>query len=170
MCSDTNELSSWFHSTCQTVIDAVAPLKPRQTGFAMGSLMKRLDEVRAWMALNFLHLNEKNTEVIVFGPSANSGSSLVDLGPLQQFVKPTVTNLGVKVDSGFGLDRQVSAMVKSSYLRQLAKIKPFLSTKPLETVIHALVTTRLIYCNSLFIICYRPCPVSSWYKMLLHAC
>ena len=27
---NTEELSSWFHSTCQTVLDTVAPLKSRQ--------------------------------------------------------------------------------------------------------------------------------------------
>lgn len=30
MCSDTNKLSSWFHSTCQTALETVAPLKSRQ--------------------------------------------------------------------------------------------------------------------------------------------
>ena len=43
-------------------------------------------------------------------------------------------------------------MVKTSFfhLRQLAKVKPFLSRQQFETVIHAFVTTRLDYCNSLY--------------------
>lgn len=30
VCSDTEELSSWFHSNCQTFLDIVAPLKTRR--------------------------------------------------------------------------------------------------------------------------------------------
>ena len=43
-------------------------------------------------------------------------------------------------------------MVKASFfqLRQLAKVKPVLQKKLFETVIHAFVTTRLDYCNALY--------------------
>lgn len=44
-------------------------------------------------------------------------------------------------------------VVKSCFyqLRLLAKVKPFLSVKNLETALHAFVTSRLDYCNSLYI-------------------
>ena len=48
------------------------------------------------------------------GRGVTSGSSPVDLGPLAQFVKQTVTNLGVRMDNYFNLDRQISAVVKTS--------------------------------------------------------
>ncbi len=65
----------------------------------------------------------------------------------------TITNLGVKIDSNLKLDSQIRAVVKSSFfqLRQLAKIKPYLSSQHFETVIHAFVTTRLDYCNALYV-------------------
>ena len=67
-------------------------------------------------------------------------------------MKPTVSNLGFKMDSDFKLDRQIGAIVKSSFfrLRQLAKVKPFLAQKHFETVIHAFITSRLDYCNALY--------------------
>ncbi len=88
---------------------------------------------------------------MVFG--GTTGAPLVDLGSLAQFIKPTVTNLGVKVDADLKLDCQISAVVKSSFfqLRQLAKIKPILSRQHFETVIHAFVTSRLDYCNALYV-------------------
>ena len=81
------------------------------------------------MALNFLNFNEKKTEVMVFGPSGLCEPPPFDLGPLADYFKPTVSNLGFKMDSDFKLDRQISAVVKSSFfhIRQLAKVKPFLT-------------------------------------------
>ena len=71
---------------------------------------------------------------------------------LTYFVRPTVSNLGFKMDNDFKLDRQISAVVRSSFfqIRQLAKVKPFLAHQHFETVIHAFVTSRLDYCNSLY--------------------
>jgi len=49
-------------------------------------------------------------QVLRFGPGVSSGSSSVDLGPLAQHIKPTVTNLWVKMDS----DRQINPVFKSA--------------------------------------------------------
>lgn len=76
----------------------------------------------------------------------------VDSGPLALYVKPTVSNLGFKMDSDFKLDRKIGAVVKSSFfhLRQLAKVKPILERQHFETVILAFITSRLDYCNALY--------------------
>lgn len=67
------------------------------------------------MALNLFNFNEKKTEVTVFG-----GTSMNPPLDLAQFVKPTIKNVGVKVDADFKLDSQIKAVVKSSFsqLRQ----------------------------------------------------
>ena len=53
----------------------------------------------------------------------------IDLGSLQPCAKPMVTNLGVKIDSAFKLNKQINSVVKSSFyhLRLLSKINPVLS-------------------------------------------
>ena len=63
-----------------------------------------------------------------------------------------MNNLGVKVNADHKFDCQIKAVVKSNFfqLRQLAKIKPVLQRHHFETVIHAFVTTRLDYCNALY--------------------
>jgi len=104
------------------------------------------------MSLNFLHFNEKKTEVMDFSGSGISETHLVDLGSLAQYHKQIIRNLEVKVDTGVKFDTQIKAVVKSSFfqLRQLAKIKPVLPRQHFETVIHAFLTTRLDYCNALY--------------------
>lgn len=53
-------------------------------------------------------------------------------------------------------------------LRQLKRIKPFLSTSDLEIVIHAFISSRLDYCNSLFLESVSVTYIdSSLFKMLL---
>lgn len=61
-------------------------------------------------------------------------------------------NLGVIFDSSLLFNKQISAVVKSSFyqLRQIAKIKSLLSPSNLEIVIHSFITSRLDYCNSLY--------------------
>ena len=76
----------------------------------------------------------------------------VDLGSLAQYAKPVINDLGVTVDIHIKFDSQIKAVVKASFfqLRQLAKIKPFLRRQHFGTVIHTFVTTRLDYCNALY--------------------
>ncbi|TKS65252.1 RNA-directed DNA polymerase from mobile element jockey [Collichthys lucidus] len=127
------------------------PLK-KKDAFSLKPLLLCLEDIKAWMSLNFLKFNENKKEVMVFSPSGSCALP-VDLGPLVPYRKQTITNLGFKMDSDFKLDRQISAIVKSSFfhLRQLAKVKPFLAQKHFETVIHAFITSRLDYCNALYL-------------------
>ncbi len=62
-----------------------------------------------------------------------------------------MTNLGVLFDSGLKFDKQINSVKSCFYhLRHLAKVKPFLSLKNFEIVIHAFITSHLDYCNSLY--------------------
>ncbi len=67
------------------------------------------------MAFNFLNINDK-TNVMLPGHSGTYDTPPMDLRFLAPFVKPTVTNLGVKMDFDFKLDKQISSVVKSSIL------------------------------------------------------
>ncbi|KAI2649140.1 hypothetical protein H4Q32_020355 [Labeo rohita] len=76
-----------------------------------------------------------------------------NLGGLSSCVKQYVKNLGVVFDEHLRFDRQINSVVKTSFfqLRLLSKAKSFLSFKNFEKVIHAFITTRLDYCNSLYV-------------------
>lgn len=78
---------------------------------------------------------------------------LNNLGHLAPFVTPYARNLGVILDSELCLDKQISNVVKNSFyqLRVISRLKSFLSHNDLEIVIHAFITSRLDYCNSLYL-------------------
>ena len=127
------------------------PLKPNDHS-TLTNLNNCLADIKCWMAQNFLQLNDSKFELVLFGPPDSITQIKTDLGNLSVFVKPHAKNLGVLFDSAFKLDKQINAIVKSSFfhLRSIAKIKPFLSAHDLEIVIHALISSRLDYCNSLY--------------------
>uniref|UniRef100_A0A8C6PAU3 Reverse transcriptase domain-containing protein n=1 Tax=Nothobranchius furzeri TaxID=105023 RepID=A0A8C6PAU3_NOTFU len=116
-------------------------------------LLDCLEEVKLWMAQNLLFFNQNKSETILFCLKYKHGCARgIDSPSLAPFEKAVVTNLGVKLDVELTLDTQVNGTIRSCYfhLRRIARIKPLLSRKHLETVINAFITTRLDYCNSLY--------------------
>ncbi|KAK0151915.1 hypothetical protein N1851_006719 [Merluccius polli] len=116
------------------------------------TLLECLHDVKSWMAKNFLNLNDNKTEIIMFGCNPSDLPANF-LGPLTPNVRSSAKNLGVTFDSNFRFNKQVSTVVKNSffYLRTLSKVKGYLSRRDLEIVIHALINSRLDYCNSLYV-------------------
>lgn len=127
------------------------PLRPRSP--SLEHLKNCLREIKDWLSLNFLRLNEQKTEIVVFGDlSLLEGVDTV-LGPLSSFSKPFVKDLGVILDSGLTMEKQISSVVKNSFfqLRLLSKVKSYLPSRDFERVMHMFITVRLDYCNSLYV-------------------
>ncbi len=79
-------------------------------------------------------------------------SSVFYLRSLSASFQHYVGNLDVTFDSLLNFEKQISTVVKGSFfhLRSIVRLKQSLPHKDLETVIHAFVTSRLDYCNSLY--------------------
>ena len=105
------------------------------------------------MSKNFLKLNEDKTDIIIFGNPASVSVIANDLGPLITNVHDHVKNLGFIFDTNLNFEKQISTVVRGSFyhLRNIAKLKSILSFKDLETVIHAFISSRVDYCNSLYL-------------------
>ncbi len=74
------------------------------------------------------------------------------LGHLQSNNHSFVKNLEVIFDFDLKFDKQINSVVRASFfqLKRLGKLKPLLTCKDLETVIHAFISSRLDYCNALY--------------------
>ena len=107
-----------------------------------------LEDIRAWMSLNFLKLNENKTEFII-------------IGVWQQLDK--VRELSIKigddkitnsaVDCELKLSTHVNKIVSSSFntLQNISRIRRHLDCDSTKILVQALIISKLDYCNSLFL-------------------
>lgn len=119
--------------------------------FPLLPLFNCLRDVRDWQLHNSLTLNENKTEIIIFDSHMPLKQLSDTLGSNASHLSFTVRNLGVVLDSSLKLDKQVAAVVKTSFYQLRHKAMPYLRHNDLEKLIHALVTSILDYCNSLYL-------------------
>ncbi|KAF7241564.1 Signal peptide peptidase-like 2A [Varanus komodoensis] len=123
-------------------------------GEAVAVLNWCLAKVMGWMRANKLKLNPDKTEVLLVG---GSNSWVGDLGLVLNGValplRDRVRSLGVLLDPELSLEAQVTAVARSAFLqlRLIHQLRPFLENDCLATVTHALVTSRLVFCNALYV-------------------
>ena len=118
-------------------------------------------EIENWMSKHFLQLNSGKTEIVVFG----SPSVLSKLSIQGVFLKsntcirlsPVVKNLGFRLDNTLTMKSQVSHVKTVCFhkLRQIAKMRCYLTTKQLTILIQAVIMTSVDYCNALYFGCYK---------------
>ena len=66
-------------------------------------------------------------------------------------------SLGVVLDDNMLFDAHVSDICRSSFnqLRNLSKIRKYLTRESSEIAVHAFITSKLDYCNSLLYSCSK---------------
>ena len=114
-----------------------------------------ISDINKWMLCNKLKLNNSKTEVLVIGARHRPHPQLDLLLVGDEHVVPTSSarNLGTVFDENMTLESHVTAICKSAFfrIRNIARIKRYLSQANIKTLIHAFVTCKLDHCNSLLI-------------------
>lgn len=130
------------------------PLQPNDPS-QIQNLEICVDQIKNWMTQNFLLLNTAKTDLLVIKPN-NYKYLLEGFGlnidgcfiPESAFIR----NLGVTFDPTLSFQTHIKDITKTAFfhLRNIARIRPSLSRHSAEIVLHALVSSRLDYCNVLF--------------------
>lgn len=109
--------------------------------------------MHSWLTSNFLSLNLSKTEFVVF--SRNQTGLLLNLNIRGTNISSTTSLkcLGVILDSKLSLSSHIDYVCRICYLhlRNIYYIKEYLNKASITSLIHAFVTCRLDYCNSLLI-------------------
>ena len=120
---------------------------------ALSPLSNSLSSIKQWMSANFLKLNEDKTELGIIGTSAQRELIASRLGGLAVQKKNVIKNLGVIIDSDLDFKAHINSVTKVAFfhLRNIARVRPYLSLEDAKKVIHALVNLRVLIsaCNSL---------------------
>ncbi|XP_061465627.1 uncharacterized protein LOC133376825 [Rhineura floridana] len=109
-----------------------------------------MDRMRA----NKLRLNPDKTEMLLVGGSPDQ---MVDVRPVLDGValplNAQIRSLGVLLDPSLSLEAQIASVAQGAFyqLRLVAQLHPYLDRENLASVVHVLVTSKLDYCNALYV-------------------
>lgn len=122
---------------------------------ALSVIESCINEIKIWMFNNKLKLNDDKTEFLVIGSKrlkASMSKKYVKVGDIMVEEAFSAKNLGVIFDGELSMKSQVSSVCKSTFfkLKLIAQIRKYLSKAATEMIIHALISSCLDYCNSLF--------------------
>ena len=125
-----------------------------QTATAM-HLENGIEKINKWMTDNKLKLNPEKTEFLTLTSDQNRHKIIIDSievnGELIEKSK-IAKNLGVVIDSTLNMRAQINQVRRSCYyqIKWISKIRPCLDKETAKTIVHALVISRLDYCNGLY--------------------
>ena len=108
-----------------------------------------------WMFEFFLMINCTKTQIMIVAPEALKKLIIINgvfVGDTCIRFVEEAKNLGICIDSTLTFDVQVNKVAKGCHatLRQLARIKKFLTKQDLQTLVSALVLSKIDCCNSLY--------------------
>ncbi len=111
------------------------------------SLCQCIDEINSRMSQNFLQLNKE--KVFAFGNKDEVLKVNAYLDSRGQTTKNQVRNLGVILETDLSFSFHVKAVTKSAHyhLKNIARIRCFVSSQDLEKLVHVFITSRVDYCN-----------------------
>ena len=111
--------------------------------------------ISKWMNKYFLCLNASKTKILIIVPPSLRGKIVIHGTFINdkcvRFVS-SAKNLGVILDDELSFSAHITKLVKSCFftIRNLSKIKSYLTFEQLRTVVYGAIFSRLDYCNSLF--------------------
>ena len=130
------------------------PSEPLSCESAVTLMQNCITEIGRWMSNNYLQLNEQKTEFLnVMSPRQLRayGRLSLNIGGIDIIPSRCVKVLGVFIDEHLSMTDQVSSVVQTCnyHLRNIGKVRSFLTTDATKTAVQSLVVSRMDYCCAL---------------------
>ena len=133
---------------------AFSPDKEGDDAIAIEAMRNCIKELRVWMARNRLMLNEDKTDFLLIGTRQQLlkvNFTRIAVGSEVIECKSSVRNLSSWFDSQLNMSVHISKLFAAAFyhLHNISRIRRFLSFDSTKALVHALITSRVDYCNSL---------------------
>ena len=121
---------------------------------AIASMEKCIDELRTWMLIDKLKINDDKTEFMIIGTKQQlekiSPQNLT-IGKASVNTVTTAKNLGTWLDNHLTLKENINKTCRTAYLHihNIRHIRKYLTKDVTEKLVHAFVIGRIDYCNSI---------------------
>ena len=122
---------------------------------AITAMESCIADISQWMHSDKLKLNSDKTECLLIGTRQQlqkvSNISTLSVGDSQIAPSCEVRNLGTWFDSKMSMLSHINKTCSSAfyYLYNMRRIRKYLSRSVTESLVHAFITSRIDYCNSL---------------------
>ena len=148
------ELLYHFYADDSQLIKIIDPNTISEHEKAKTDLQNNINRIRNWMGINKLQLNSEKTELLIIGSKAELQKVKINelkLGNDIIIPKPTVRNLGVMMDNELKMADHIQYTSKKCYaaLRNIYKIRRFITVDATKQLVHACVISNIDYCNVL---------------------
>ena len=143
----------YFHH-CADDTQLLLAFDKDSVSFAFHKMEICIDAVSTWLTNNQLKLNCDKTEFVVFRSRFSNVTPTfptLNVGGEQIHISSTVRNLGAYFDQTMTLDHHVTNLCRSAnwQLRKISRLRKYLDNKSCEILVHAFITSRLDFLNSL---------------------
>ena len=120
------------------------------------SIDESMQDIINWMHIHHLKINTDKTDIVLFHPKELKDSVIIrgtHIGENCIRFSSLVKNLGVFLDENLTMKNHINTTTSYGYklLSDIGKIRNILSQKHTEVLVHSVISSRMDYCNSLFI-------------------
>jgi hypothetical protein len=127
---------------------------PSSIDSAVQTVQECITDVKSWMTLNKLKLNDDKTEALLIHNHKTAHPdfpSSIQVGTSDISLSPSARNLGYILSDDLSLNNHISHVIRSAFtaIRQISSIRHFLTVNATKTLVCAFVLSRIDYCNSL---------------------
>ena len=113
-----------------------------------------MEDIQTWMNSHFLKINPDKTELLLLYPKTLENQVIIRgtiLGDNCISFSEEVKNVGFWLDCNLNMDKHVNKIVSHCYklLKDIGRIRSVITKEQTEKLVHAVIGSRLDYCNSL---------------------
>jgi hypothetical protein len=125
----------------------------RDITVSIGLISECVADIKSWMTANMLKLNADKTEVMfITAPqySAEMDICSIDIGGADVMPVKSARNIGVIFNDTLSFSAHITAVCRQClyHIRNIAMIRKYISKEACESLIHAMITSRIDYANS----------------------